>query len=241
MDKKNLMVIKIFLIFMLLSSFSIFSVMAENTPYTNDELENLGYSDFRVLGLIGIHNFNLSEYGNMLFSEGYLLFANPSKSPITISLSTKNTLSIMDLDNSKNPRIHTKISEDIIFKPVPDTSWIKLDEPVFTIEPYSKYKAYYTVEMPKVDTWNGIGKNTSNGFLGYISIKEKENPEPGGNIGIDYDYKVFTLFTGEYVSNVFFIEPIYLIAAIIVIVGIIVAYIVYTKLEWVDAEDGGGL
>jgi len=239
MDKKNLAAIKIFLVFMLLSSFSIFSAMAENIPYSNDEIEELGYDHFKILGLIGIHKYNLSEQGSTLLSEGYVLFSNTYNTSITISLSTTNTLSIMDLDKNKNPRFHHTISEDTVFKPVPDISWIKLDETVFTIEPYSKYKAYYTVEMPKVDAWESIDENTSNGFLGYIIIKEKKDANSGMNIGIDYCYKVFTLFTGEYVSDVFFVDPIYFIAAIIVIAGIIVAYVLYTKLEWVDVKDGG--
>lgn len=240
MDKKNLVVIKILLVFILLSSLSIFSATAENIPYSNDEIEELGYDNFRILGLDGFHSFNLSEHGSMLFSKGYLLFSNPCNSSVTISLSTTNTLSIVDLDKAGNPRVHTKVSNDIIFKPVPDISWIKLDETVFTIEPNSRYKAYYTVEMSKVDAWGSIDENTSNGLLGYIIIKEKKDATPGMNIGINYRYKVFTLFTGECPSDVFFIDPVYLIVFAVAVIGIASMYVLWQKLEWVDVDDGGG-
>lgn len=240
MDKKVLTVIKIFMVSMLLSSLSIFSVTAENTPYSDNEIEKLGIDQFKILGLYGTHRFNLSKPGSSLFSEGYILFSNTYNTSITILLSTTNKLSILDLDENGTPRIHTKIDKNIVFKPITDKSWIKLNETVFTIEPRSQYKAYYTVEMPKNRVWKGIDETTTNGFLGYIIIKEKKDANPGMNIGIDYRYKVFTLFTGECSSDVFFIDPIYLIIFAVVIVGIIVTYILSKKLEWVEVDDGGG-
>lgn len=240
MDKKNLAVIKIFLVLMLLSSFSIFSVMAENIPYSDNEIEKIGIDQFKILGLYGTHRFNLSEPGSTLFSEGYILFSNTHNTSITISLSTTNTLAIIDLDKNGNPRVHTTISEDIIFKPVPDISWVKLNEAVFTIEPRSQYRAYYTVEMSKNSVWKGIDEDTANGFLGYIIIKEKKDATSGMNIGIDYRYKVFTLFTGECVYDVFFVDPIYIIIFAGVIAGTVILYILYKKMEWVDVDDGGG-
>jgi len=243
MNKHILAATKIFMVFMLLSSLSIFSVTAENTPYSDNEIEKIGIDQFKILGLYGTHRFNLSEPGSSLFSEGYILFSNTYNTSIVISLSTTNKLSILDLGENGDPRVHNRtdppIHESVVFNPIYDTSWIKLNETVFTIEPRSQYRAYYTVEMPKNSVWKHINENTNNGFLGYILIKEKKNANPGMNIGIDYRYKIFTLFTGECSSDVFFIDPVYLIVFAVVIAGIIVTYILSKKLEWVDVNDGG--
>ena len=243
MNKKVLTVIKIFMVFALLLSLSIFSVTAENTPYSDNEIEKIGIDQFKILGLYGTHRFNLSEPGNTLFSEGYILFSNTYNTSITISLSTTNKLSILDLDENGDPRVHNKtvppIHESVVFNPIYDPSWIKLDETVFTIEPRSQYKTYYAIEMPKNSVWKHIDEDTANGFLGYIIIKEKKDANPGMNIGIDYRYKVFTLFTGECSSDVFFIDPIYFVIFAIVIVGIIVTYILSKKLELVEVDNGG--
>lgn len=142
-------------------------------------------------------DFNITKPGDTLFSEGYIAIENPTDSNAHISLLLFGGLKKVDVDSMGNPRTHT-VSEEVVFYPIPDISWIRLNEVEFTINPRSEYRIGYTVEMPAISAYDAINENVSRGFLAYINVRGEALAGTGGIIGINYDFKVFVTFTGEY-------------------------------------------
>lgn len=145
-------------------------------------------------------DFNITEPGDALFSEGYIAIENPTNSVAHISLSSFGGLKKVD-QGPMGPRTHT-VSDEVVFYAIPDISWIRLNEGEFTIDPRSEYRVGYTVEMPAISAYDAINGNVSRGFLAYINIRGEAPTGTGGKIGINYNYKVFLTFQGEYKEEV---------------------------------------
>jgi len=174
---------------------------AENIPISEEGLEKIGLNKIRLESGIGVIVFNLSKQYDRLEASGYLTMSNTYNSSATISCYVITKLSTVDLDEDGTPRIHKIISDIIIFKPVPDGSWITLEDNKAVIDPYSVYNFRYTVNIDveylrKEAKKNNIF-NTSEGYLVYINVKKDLGDATGAQIGIDYNYKLFLIFTGE--------------------------------------------
>ena len=62
------------------------------------------------------------------------------------------------------------------------------------INPYSIYNFRYTVNIPLDE---GITFDNNVGYLLYINVRKSIENATGMQIGINYDYKLFVIFTGE--------------------------------------------
>ncbi len=146
----------------------------------------------------GYHSFDFSitEPGDTLFSEGYIAIENPTGSVAHISLLLFGGLKEVDRGPT-GPRTHT-VSDDVVFYAIPDLSWIRLSEREFTIDPGSEYRVSYTVEIPAMEAYESIDGNVTRGFLAYINVRGAATAGTGATIGVNYDYKAFLTFQGEY-------------------------------------------
>ena len=200
--------------------------MGADGTYSEEELANLPNNEFQVLNSIGAHFFNLSERGR-LESEGCVSLSNTYDKPVSVKLEViTGQLSTVDLDDEGNPRTH-KVSDSTYIHPFPKP-WIILSEDEIVIPANSWYRIHYTVKIPYEDAWKYIEHNTSNGFLGYINIKKGTETTGGMNIGINYNYKIFSLFSGEYQESTM---GFYFFAGILAIIGGLVLHLVYNKIE----------
>lgn len=201
----------------LLSSINM-NTYAENIPISEEGLQKIGTNKIRLENGIGVIVFNLTKTGDQLLSDGYLTMSNTYNTSVTMHCSIITKLSTVDLDENNEPRIHETISDNIIFKPIPDPSWLTLETNQATIEPFSIYNFRYKVKIPFQNNFNN-----SIGYLVYIHITKTMENATGANIGIDYNYKLFIIFTGE--KNSFVISQ-YIIYAIpvISIIGLISIY-----------------
>jgi len=190
------------------------TAQAANKSYTNEEINMLGKDRFKMINSIGVHTFNFSEPSNTLESEGYLYLANTYDSPVDVKLNVDITISVVDLDDNGNPRTH-KVNPTVLFGTLPSKSWIKLEETEFTINPNSEYEVKYKVIMPTKDAYESIKHDNNNGFLFYINIKSGED----GVVNVNYNYKCFLVFEGEYKEQTIFDSPfsIFIIINIILI------------------------
>jgi len=169
------------------------TAQAANKEYTNEEINRLGANRFKMINSIGVHTFNFSEPSDSLESEGYLYLANTYDYPVKVRLEVITKLSVVDLDDNGNPRTH-KVTPNVLYNALPTSSWIKLEETEFTINPKSEYKVKYKVIMPTKDAYESIKKDNDNGFLCYINIKSGEE----SMVNVNYNYKCFLTFEGEY-------------------------------------------
>ena len=202
--------------------------MGAGGEYSEKELANLPNDEFQVLNSIGVHFFDLNERG-YLESEGYVSLSNTHDKPVSAKLEViTGHLSIVDLDDEGNPRTH-KVSDSIYIHPFPK-QWITLSEDEIVISANSWYNVHYTVKIPYEEAWEYIEHNTSNGFLAYINVKKGAETTGGMNIGINYNYKVFSIFSGEYQEPTITMS-FYFFAGIISIIGGLVSYLVYDKVE----------
>lgn len=219
MHKKNSSVIAFMLAISLglLLSFCILSDAA-SIPYSEEELQKIGFNKFVLFNNIGVFEFNVSESGEVLVSRGCFTLANTYNYSLSVSLEVMTELSVTDLDENKTPRVHPRISDEIVFYPLPDSSWVVLDEENIIIKPESSCKVYYNVSIPKKKV-EVLGNN--HGYLTYINIKKGMESQPGMNIGINYNYKIFFKFTRDTSESVFSFSPFYLIP--IGLVGAVVA------------------
>jgi len=163
---------------------------AENIPISEQGIQDIGPDKVRLESGIGVVVFNLSK--GSYTADGYLTVSNTFNSSVTITCYKIKELSTVDLDENGQPRIHPVISNNIIFEQIPDISWVTLEDSKASIDPYSVYNFRYTVNIPE-----GKKFTTDKGYLTYINIKKDVTGESGAQIGIDYNYKLFIVFTGE--------------------------------------------
>ena len=209
----------------LLLGTSVPTMGAEGT-YSEEELANLPNNEFQVLNSIGVHFFDLNERG-YLESEGYVSLSNTYDKSVSVKLEViTGRLSTVDLDDEGNPRTH-KVSDLIYIHPFPKP-WITLSENEIVIPANSWYNVYYTVNIPYEDAWKYIEQDISNGFLGYINVKKGRETTGGMSIGINYNYKIFSLFSGEYQESTM---GFYFFAGITAIIGGLALHLVYNKIE----------
>ena len=105
------------------------------------------------------------------------------------------------------------ISDSIIFKPIPSKYkfWITLEDDKAKVNPYSVYNFRYTVNIPLYEEFT---PNINEGYLLYINIRKDMKTATGVNIGIDYNYKLFIIFTGELEDRIDFSQWISLLIPI---------------------------
>lgn len=175
--------------------------VAENIPISEEELEKIGLNKIRLESGIGVIMFNLSESSNHLKASGYLTVSNTYNTSITISCQIVTKLSTVDLNEDGTPRIHKTISNIIIFKPVPDGSWITLEKDNALVSPCSIYNFRYIVDIPLDEDTTF---SADEGYLVYIHIKKTTENATGMQIGINYNYKLFLIFTGELEQGIVF-------------------------------------
>jgi hypothetical protein len=192
----------------LLSSITMFSY-AENIPISEEGLQKIGLNKIRLENGIGVIVFNLSETGDYLRSDGYLTMSNTYNTSITMSCDIVTKLSVVDLDMNGNPRFHLTISNNTLIKPVPTASWVSLEENKAVINPLSIYNYRYTINIPLSKDFN-----SKEGYLLYIHITKDMSNVTGANIGIDYLYKIFIIFTGETRSGMVFSQWMFLLLLI---------------------------
>lgn len=202
----------------LLSSITI-NAYAENIPISDEGLQKIGLNKIRLENGIGVIVFNLSKTGDYLRSNGYLTMSNTYNTSITMSCDIVTKLSIVDLSENGTPRIHPIISNNTLIKPIPDASWISLEENKATINPFSIYNFNYTVNIPYNNDFN-----SKEGYLVYIHITKDMENATGANIGIDYNYKLFIIFTGETKQSMFFSQWMIMLLPIVPIIGILFFY-----------------
>jgi len=166
-------------------------------------LKRIGLNKIRLESGIGVILFNLSESYDQLKGSGYLTVSNTYNSSATVTCKVVTKLSTVDLNHTTGkPRIHYTISDNITFYPVPTGSWITLEDDEAVVNPYSFYTFKYAVNIDieclreQAKKNNNIF-NTSEGYLVYINIRKDYEEVTGLNIGIDYNYKLFFVFTGE--------------------------------------------
>jgi len=206
----------------LLFGLNTFFVNAENVPISKNGIEKIGHDKIRLESGIGAIVFDLSEGTGTLTSNGYLTMSNTYNSSVLMICNIKTQMSPVDLDENGKPRIHKKISDNIKFRSIPNPSWITLENERATIKPYHIYNYRYTVTIPYEET----PSNNSVGFLVRINIKKQLLNATGANIGIDYDYKLFIIFTGEKPSNINLLQLMF----VFIPVGIGgVVFVVYKK------------
>lgn len=197
--KKASSAIIILVILWMLTGLSIISI-AENIPLSEEGLEKLRQNKIRLESGIGVMVFNLSK--GELTGDGYLTVSNTYNSSVTLRCKVITRLSKVDLDEDGSYRLHKKISNNIIFESIPDSSWITLEDTTAIVNPYSIYNFRYTVNVDigylreQAKKNNNIF-NTSEGYLVYINTRKDLGDVTGTHIGIDYDYKLFLVFTGE--------------------------------------------
>jgi len=180
----------LWLLFGLISSVS----YAENIPISEEGLGKIGLNKFRLESGIGVIVFNLSESYDRLEADGYLTVSNTYNSSVIIYCELITLLSPVDLDAEGHPRIHKRISDIILFKRIPDSSWITLEDSRAEVDSCSIYNFRYHVDIP-LDPRDPFIDNE--GYLVYINVKKDLGDVSGANIGIDYNYKLFFVFTGE--------------------------------------------
>lgn len=182
----------ILIILWLLSGLSNISI-AENIPISEEGLGRIGLNKIRLESGIGVLVFNLTTSTDRLTGDGYLTVSNTYNSSVTIYCQVISKLSSVDLDEERNPRLHKVISDFIIFNPIPDISWITLEDTEAIIDPFSIYNFRYEVDIP-LDEEDSF--EASRGYLLYIHIRKDLGDVTGAVIGIDYNYKLFLVFTG---------------------------------------------
>lgn len=168
--------------------------IAENIPIDKEALSEMKLDHWRLENGIGVIVFNLTTSTNRLHADGYLVVSNTYNSSIIITGQLVTKLSPVDLDENRSYRVHKKISDHIIFKPIPSRSWMTLESDTFIVNPYSVYSFRYTVDI-SLDSDYSFDKDE--GYLMYIIIKKTIENATGANIGIAYSYKLFLVFTGD--------------------------------------------
>jgi len=146
----------------------------------------------------GLHSFNFESKGSSFISEGCFLVRNTGIESTTVSIELIQGLNAVDM-NDNQPRIHPSISETVFFYPLQHLDWITLKETEVTIESGESYTFYYDINIPKAEAWKSIDGNLEKGFLNYIQISEKSSDV----ISVRYNYKMFIVFSGEYISSPF--------------------------------------
>jgi len=126
--------------------------------------------------------------------DGFITVSNTYNNSVIITCQLVTELSSVDFDENRQPRLHKVISDHIIFEPIPDVSWITLESESARVNPCSVYNFRYTIDIPQ-DSGYSFDKDT--GYLLYINVKKTLENATGANIGIDYNYKLFLIFTGS--------------------------------------------
>ena len=99
----------------------------------------------------------------------------------------------LDLDVNGSERAHKVISNTTVFYHIPNIKWVVLEDESATVNPFSVYNFHYKVRIP----YDKAPSNTSIGYILRINIKRQLVNVTGMNIGIEYDYKLFIIFTGK--------------------------------------------
>lgn len=186
----TIVLILLWSLFGLISSVS----YAENIPISEEGLERIGLNKIRLESGIGVIVFNLSKSYDRLKADGYLTVSNTYNTSLIISCRLIISLSPVDIDENGNPRIHPVISDYIIFKPIPDSSWIILEDDKATVNPCSIYNFRYSVDISLTEEHTF---EANEGYLVYINVKKDLGDVTGAQVGIEYNYKLFLVFTGE--------------------------------------------
>lgn len=168
------------------------SVYAENIPISSSSVEKIGVNKIRLESGIGVLVFDMSEekQGDILRGNGYLTMSNTYNNSFGFTCRVVTVLSTVDLDVDGNNRIHPKINPVIVFKPLPDSSYVTLEDTHAVIEPFSVYHFRYEIRIPICRVLND-----REGYLFYINIGRDLSNSSGMNIAINYNYKVFIIFT----------------------------------------------
>lgn len=217
--KARLVTIVLAILFLSLSSFSIAS-NAENIPLSEEGILKIGLDKVRLESSIGVIVFNLTTEGNNLEASGYFTISNTFNTSVSVSCKKVIKLSTVDLNETTGlPRVHHKIIENVYMYPFPTDLWVTLESDKAIIEPFSVYNYRYTIKIP-ID----IDFNKNKGYLMYLNIGKDLGSATGAQIGINYDYKLFIIFTGEKqgftLSLGNMLIPIIIIAIITVIIAL---------------------
>lgn len=210
---------------MLLLSGSYIISNAENIPLTNEEISRAGNDNVGLVNGIGVIIFDLSNSNadDNLKSGGHLGISNTYNESFTFSAKIITELSPVDLENG-NPRIHKTISNSTLFYPLPDASWIKLESDKVIVDPLSYYSLGYTITIPQSEASK---MQNGTGYLLYINIKKSLDNKTGARIGIDYNYKLFIIFSGKVSQGASFIIGGWFIVPLALIIGIVSVSVVY--------------
>jgi len=192
--------------------------IAENIPISEKGLERIGLNRIRLESGIGVIVFNLSEAPNRLKASGFLTVSNTYNVSVTIKCKIVTKLSDVDLDKDGSYRVHKTISDSITFYPLPDSSLVTLEDDEAVINPYSIYNFRYEVSIPLDEE---IEFPNNKGYLLYINVRRGTGDVTGAQICIDYDYKIFLIFTGKLQVEEGFFKEWMLLVSIPIIVSIV--------------------
>jgi len=168
---------------------------------------------------IATHTFKSFD-GDTLVSEGYFTINNQEKKEVELQLGVQTELNILDLNKTTGePRTHS-VEKNVIMHPAPTSSWITFPESTFTIGPKESKKVSYNISIPVSELPSYTGK--TDGFLMYITITTVEREgNKAGSIGVNYKYKVFTVFKQDLPAPV-------LPYALLITASLILALIIFT-------------
>jgi len=190
----------------------------------------------RLDNSIGLHAFDFSKEGEYFCSNGYITIVNSGiNESAEYILTISNELNEVDYDEDGNPREHY-VTENVTFDALSNTNWITFEDNKIIIPPEGTYVFKYTIRMSKEEAYKSINKDTSNGFLAYINVKGKT----GNVLGINYNYKMFIVFTGVYNPTPGISIPPHLIIVYIIIGIAILTLIVVTYKQKKLAKDSKG-
>jgi len=149
--------------------------------------------DIMVSGGVGTHTFNLSEPGDYIISDGSFTITNTMDEDVDIQLIIDDALKPVDLGEEGRPRTHTPTGGRLAYH-IPDTSWIQLKNETEILPAQSIIKIEYTIRVNIEDLYEALDGNINKSYLCYINARGVSTKA----IGINYDHKVFLVFTGEF-------------------------------------------
>lgn len=188
-------------------------------------LSNVSAVNVSLVDSIGYHEFDYNKNDKILESKGSFRILNQESEKVVIKLYVSNDIHGSDLDINGEPRKH-KVNNYVYFYPLESTDWLEFEDDRIIIPPNTVVFVNYTIRIPMGELPSFI--NSTNGFLGYVKFKpEQQNSSTGASITIEYTYKFFMVFKGDFDS----FPMLYVIIGIVILLSLIFIISMWVKKE----------
>jgi len=188
-------------------------------------------SNISLNSSIGVHTFDSLDE-SVLHSDGSFTIINQDVDSISLSVSVENVLNAVDLNKTTGlPRMH-KVSDSVVFHAFPVKEWFSFEESSFVIPANGVKTVNYSLDIPVEELPGFVGR--SDGLLGYIQVSGGKIGSGTASVGVNYQFKVFTVFNADLPSDS---EPVgfpYLLLFVMSLAIALVAVVFFIRLHVLD-------